>query len=81
MDNKPAIEQMKIELCTKIRDEIIRHGWTQAVAAKRLGCRQPRVSLLMQVNVSLFSLNSLTDMVLRLGGKVTHIVEFPHDRT
>ncbi len=45
-------------------------GWTQAQAAKHLGVTQPRISNLMRGKISLFSIDSLIELLTRAGVKL-----------
>ena len=45
-------------------------GWTQAIAAERLGVTQPRISDLMRGKIDLFSLDMLVKMATAAGLKV-----------
>ena len=46
-------------------------GLTQAKAAKLLGVSQPRISDLVRGRIELFSIDTLVDMLARLGVSVT----------
>jgi predicted XRE-type DNA-binding protein len=49
----------------------------QAAAAKLLGVSQPRISDLMRGRIDLFSIDTLIDMLARLGVRVKLVVQ-PH---
>lgn len=59
--------QARAELMMAIRDRISEAGWTQSVAAERLGWDQARVADLLQGRISRFELDELGDDVARLG--------------
>lgn len=71
-DTPAEAENMKLRsaLMDAIEDAIKAKGWTQAEAAKALGVTQPRVSALMRGKISMFSLDSLINMLTALGLKV-----------
>ena len=71
-DTPAEAENMKLRsaLMDAIEDAIKVKGWTQAEAAKALGVTQPRVSALMRGKISMFSLDSLINMLTALGLKV-----------
>jgi predicted XRE-type DNA-binding protein len=71
-DTPAEAENMKLRsaLMDAIEDAIKAKGWTQAEAAKALGITQPRVSALMRGKISMFSLDSLINMLTALGLKV-----------
>jgi predicted XRE-type DNA-binding protein len=58
---------------------IIARGLKQAEAAKLLGVTQPRVSDLMRGRIDLFSIDTLIDMLARLGVR-TRLVLQPRRR-
>ena len=62
-------EYLKIrsELMVSLQKVITVRGLKQAEAAKRLGVTQPRVSDLMRGRIDLFSIDTLIDMLARLG--------------
>ncbi|PKR87309.1 transcriptional regulator [Pleomorphomonas diazotrophica] len=73
IEGTPAeAENMKLRsaLMDAIDDAIKSKGWTQAEAAKALGVTQPRVSALMRGKISMFSLDSLINMLTALGLKM-----------
>lgn len=71
-DTPAEAENMKLRsaLMDAIEDAIKAKGWTQAEAAKQLGVTQPRVSALMRGKISMFSLDSLINILTALGLKV-----------
>ncbi|MGS2807320.1 helix-turn-helix domain-containing protein [Nocardia sp. MW-W600-9] len=50
-------------MMSALTEHIEAAGWTQAVAAERLGVTQPRVSDLTRGKIGLFSLDALVNMV------------------
>lgn len=58
--------RLRSELMTAIRGQIDRLGWSQTIAAEKLGVTQPRLSDLYRGTLSKFSLDTLVG----LGGKV-----------
>lgn len=71
-DTPAEAENMKLRsaLMDAIEDAIKAKGWTQAEAAKALGVTQPRVSALMRGKISMFSLDSLINILTALGLKL-----------
>ena len=55
-------------------------GLKQAEAARFLGVTQPRVSDLVRGRIDLFSVDSLIDMLARLGVRVKVVVTSPKRR-
>jgi predicted XRE-type DNA-binding protein len=68
-DTSAEAENMKLRstLMMVLEDHIRSRGWTQAEAARRLGVTQPRVSDLLRGKISLFSLDTLVNMVTAVG--------------
>ncbi len=62
---------VRSDLMIQIEDLLKERGLTQAKAAKLLGVSQPRVSDLVRGRVELFSIDTLVDMLARLGVSVT----------
>jgi len=62
---------IRADLMIKIEQTLRARGLTQAKAAKLLKVSQPRISDLMRGRVNLFSIDSLVDMLARLGIAVT----------
>ena len=62
--------KLRARLIHEIRAKIGNTGWTQAETANRLGVTQPRISDLLNGKLSKFSLDTLVNMLARLGGKV-----------
>ena len=67
---------LMIELCKAIKAR----GLKQAEAAELLGVTQPRVSDLVRGRLDLFSVDSLIDMLARLGIRVRLVVVPPKKR-
>jgi len=71
-DTPEAAEAMKLrsKLMLAVQDRIRAAGVSQRDAAKLVGVTQPRVSDLMRGRIDLFSVESLVNMLMRLGMKV-----------
>ena len=65
-----AALKVRAEVAHQLIVEIERRGLTQSRAAALLGVTQPRISDLMRGRLDLFSLDTLVDMVGRVGFKV-----------
>ncbi|HCE9115064.1 TPA: XRE family transcriptional regulator [Escherichia coli] len=80
---KDSVELNMISLKSKliiILTELIREkGWSQRVAAERLGVSQPRVSNLMNGQISKFAIDTLLEMLCRIGF-VMDVSFRPHDK-
>jgi predicted XRE-type DNA-binding protein len=59
--------KVRAELMVNLQKVITARGLKQAQAAKLLGVTQPRVSDLMRGRIDLFSIDTLIDMLARLG--------------
>ena len=70
---KPEAAQLLIrtDLMIKIERTLRERGLTQAKAAKLMKVSQPRISDLVRGRVDLFSIDSLVEMLARLGIAVT----------
>ena len=70
--SKSEAEHLKLrsELMLKVQKTVRARGVKQAEAARLLGVRQPRVSDLMRGRLHLFSMETLIDMLGRLGIRV-----------
>lgn len=68
---------MKLRACLvrDIRARVAAAGWTQTETAQRLGVTQPRVSDLLNGKLSRFSLDTLVNVLARLGGDIELRVE------
>ena len=62
-------ERLKVrsDLMISVQKAIAASRLKQAEAAKRLGVTQPRISDLMRGRIDLFSIDTLIDMLARLG--------------
>jgi predicted XRE-type DNA-binding protein len=65
--SEAASMKLRSSLMIALEDHIRSQGWTQAQAANRLGVTQPRVSDLLRGKISLFSLDTLVNMVAAAG--------------
>jgi len=67
--SRKEAEHLKVraDLLIDVNRAIARRGLTQAAAAKILGVHPPRVSDLMRGKIELFSIETLIDMLARLG--------------
>jgi len=59
--------QIKAQVMIELRQIIFSNGWNQAEAAKRLGITQPRVSYLVNGQVSKFTTDKLLGYISKLG--------------
>ena len=62
--------KLRASLIHEIRSKVTDAGWTQTKTAQQLGITQPRVSDLLRGKLSKFSLDSLVNMLARLGSDV-----------
>jgi predicted XRE-type DNA-binding protein len=62
--------RIRSDLLIQLQKAIRSHGLKQAEAAKLLDVTQPRVSDLMRGRLDLFSVDTLIDMLARLGIRV-----------
>jgi len=65
---------VRADLLIQIQKALKAKGVKQAEAAKVLGVTQPRVSDLVRGRIDLFSVDSLIDMLARLGVRVRLVV-------
>jgi predicted XRE-type DNA-binding protein len=63
--------EMRADLMAALREHIQKQGWTQSVAAKKLGTTQPRVSALMKGAWRDFSADMLLILATRVGLRPT----------
>ncbi len=77
--DEAAYLKVRSELMVKLQKAITARGLKQADAAKRLGVTQPRVSDLMRGRIDLSSIDTLIDMLARLGIR-TKLVLLPSHR-
>ena len=59
--------KVRAELMVNLQKVIRARGLKQAEAAELLGVTQPRISALMRGRIDLFSIDTLIDMLARLG--------------
>ena len=62
--------RLRADLMVRIRQVIEGRNLTQAAAAKLLGVTQPRISDLVRGKIDLFSIDTLIDMLARVGIRV-----------
>lgn len=73
LENTPAeAANMKLRsaLMMALANHIEKEGWTQAMAAQRLGVTQPRISDLKRGKIDLFGLDTLVNMLAAAGLEV-----------
>lgn len=75
-------EHLKVrsELMTSLQKAIAARRLKQAEAAKLFGVTQPRVSDLMRGRIDLFSIDTLIDMLARLGIRARVVLQPSHRR-
>jgi len=75
-------ENLKIraDLLIDLQEALSKRRMKQSEAAKMLGVTQPRVSDLMRGRIELFSIDSMVNMLARLGIKVRVTVKVPRRR-
>ena len=71
-DTPEEAESMKLraKLMRAVQDRVLASGASQRAAAQLVGVTQPRISDLMRGRIDLFSVESLVDMLVRLGMQV-----------
>ena len=67
--------KVRAELMVSLQRVIRARGLKQAVAAELLGVTQPRVSDLMRGRIDLFSIDTLIDMLARLGVRAKLVLQ------
>src|SRR5713101_4326281 len=72
--------RVRADLLIQIQQALKARGLKQAEAARLLGVTQPRVSDLVRGRIDLFSIDSLIDMLARLGVRVKVVVTSPRKR-
>lgn len=72
--------RVRADLLIQIQKALKVRGFKQAEAAELLGVTQPRVSDLARGRLDLFSVDSLIDMLARLGIRVKLVVVPPKKR-
>ena len=59
--------KVRADLMLDLRDRIQKQGWTQKEAAEFLGETQPRISNLMNGEISRFSIDKLINLLGKIG--------------
>jgi predicted XRE-type DNA-binding protein len=72
--------RVRADLLIQIQKALKTKGVKQAEAAKVLGVTQPRISDLVRGRIDLFSVDSLIDMLARLGIRVRLVVTTSKNR-
>ncbi len=72
--------RVRADLLIQIHKALKARKMKQTEAAKILGITQPRVSDLIRGRIDLFSVDSLIDMLARLGVRVRLVVSFSRKR-
>jgi len=72
--------RIRADLLIQIQRALQARGLKQSQAATLLGVSQPRVSDLVRGRIDVFSVDSLIDMLARLGVRVRLIVTHPKKR-
>jgi len=67
--------KVRSELMVNLQKVITARGLKQAKVAKLLGVTQPRVSDLMRGRIDLFSIDTLIDMLARLGVRARLVLQ------
>ena len=67
--------KIRAELMVNLQKVIMARGLKQAEAAELLGVTQPRISDLMRGRIDLFSIDTLIDMLARLGVRATLVLQ------
>ena len=67
--------KVRAELMVNLQKTITARGLKQAEAAGLLGVTQPRVSDLMRGRIDLFSIDTLIDMLARLGVRAKLVLQ------
>jgi predicted XRE-type DNA-binding protein len=73
-DDEAEHLRVRADLLIQIQQTLKARGLKQAEAAKLLDVTQPRVSDLVRGRIDLFSVDSLIDMLARLGVRVKVVV-------
>ena len=72
--------KLRADLLIDLQQALAKRGLTQASAAKILGVHPPRVSDLMRGRIELFNIETLIDMLARLGIGVKIVTARPRRR-
>lgn len=67
--------RVRSELMVKLQKSITARGLTQGAAAELLGVTQPRISDLMRGRLDLFSIDTLIDMLAKLGVRAKLVLQ------
>jgi predicted XRE-type DNA-binding protein len=67
--------RIRSELMAKVQKVIMARGLKQAEAAELLGVTQPRVSDLMRGRIDLFNVETLIDMLAKLGVRTKLVLQ------
>lgn len=73
--DEAAYLKVRAELMVNLQKVITARGLKQAEAAELLGVTQPRVSDLMRGRIDLFSIDTLIDMLARLGVRAKLVLQ------
>ena len=79
-DDEAEHLRVRADLLIQIQQALKARRLKQAEAARLLGVTQPRVSDLVRGRIDLFSVDSLIDMLARLGVRVKVVVTSPKRR-
>lgn len=58
-------------LLAQVKEELIKHGWTQQEAAQKLGVKQPRISEIYAGSIDKFGAELLVKYLFKLGKEVS----------
>jgi predicted XRE-type DNA-binding protein len=72
--------RIRSELMAKVQKVIMAGGFKQAEAAELLGVSQPRVSDLMRGRIDLFNVETLIDMLAKLGVRTKLVLQASRKR-
>ena len=79
-DDEAEHLRVRADLLIRIQETLKARGLKQTEAASLLGVTQPRVSDLVRGRIEVFSVDSLIDMLARLGVRVKIVVASPRKR-
>jgi predicted XRE-type DNA-binding protein len=79
--DEAAYLKVRSELMVNLQKIITARGMTQGQIAELLGVTQPRVSALMRGRIDLFSIDTLIDMLARLGIRTRLVLQRRRQRT
>ena len=66
---------LRTVLLDQLKQELLKTGWSQQQAAKKLGVRQPRISEIYSLSIDKFSAELLVKFLYKLGKEVSVSVE------